>query len=358
MLESCLDFSITFCEAYGLWIMAVLIFLGFVIVIGAKACKIKLSSTVFLWITLIFAVFPIACAFFVFDLNPRHGGYGYAVDNFEVVAQEDNILWGIDYRTTPGGGATGGGGVAIYRVQGLNLDSGTKLFRKLIPYEFKALGDKNHLVWVSTGKEVLGMDLMSGETRITINEQNLMEKFPELAKGVYEYKYNTNTSLVDVVSKDGTSISIDPVANIKIDHAATSLTKSEHDAGNLDTLRRKITFKGDIRQKLTDANGHILNEDLTFLKGEFLLFDKASERALVMSYETLDKKKFVLRYLSLDGKLLWEAKQHDLKVGDFFNSEPRFEKAFLYKDKVIMAFYGFVFSLNVSNGHLNWLTRM
>ncbi len=375
MFISFLDFSIAFFYVYGIWCIFVLMSLFMLLVYAgavAENRKIKedtekyLPRKLFIALILFFVVLPFACWLFVAQINPRYVGYGYSTDNFKVVVQQDNVLWGMNKWTISG---THNRGSGIYRIQGINLDSGKKLFKRLIPYHFKTIGHKNHLVWASTGKDIVGMDISSGETRITINDNNLMKKFPKLARGVYKFSFNPKTSLFDVLSKDGFRISIDPVANTQVNHPVESVTKSIYkidDQGILENLSsisedyaRIIAFdQGNIKQNLLDKNRQALNKDLTFLKGKFLLFDNVASKALIMSYETLDKKEFILRCLSLDGKLLWEAKQHDLKVGDFFNAKPEFEKALFYKDKVIMAFDGFVFSLDSSDGHLNWLTRM
>ncbi len=358
MLEFILDFITTFFDVYGVACFIIATFLGFGISIIAKKIPPKVSMTLILF----FVVLPFTCWIFASQINPRYVGYGYAVKDFKVAVQEDSVLWIINSSWISNYSETGGESEIMYRIQGLNLDSGTKLFRKLIPDEFETLGHKNHLVWASTGKGIIGMDLMTGETRITVNEQNLMGQFPEFAKGVYEYKYNPKTFLIDVISQDGLRISVDPVSNVKVDHPIESATEEHYEVNNYGISKKYeksiISLDRNVRQKLVNQYGDVLNNDLVFLKGKFLLFDEPSSKVLVMSYETLDKKGFILRYLSLDGKLLWQAKQHDLKVGDFFNAEPEFEKALFYKDKVIMAFEGFVFSLDSSDGHLNWLTRM
>jgi outer membrane protein assembly factor BamB len=65
----------------------------------------------------------------------------------------------------------------------------------------------------------------------------------------------------------------------------------------------------------------------------------------------------LIRCVSLDGKLIWEASQENMKVGDFFESEPRFRDSFFYKENLIVGVDGFVFSLNKQTGQLNWVTR-
>ncbi len=353
MIESFLNFTVTLLHVYSVWCIFISIFIGAALwlFIEGRTTKIPLSVSVL-------GVLFILSYLFLNYINPYFTGYGYATDNFEVVAQEDNVIWSMNSWGVSENLAPGGGTEIAYKIQGLTLDSGTKLFRRLIMNKCEVLGNKNHLVWLSINKEIIGMDLMSGKTRITVNEENLMKKFPDLAKGVYQYKFNPKTSLFDVKSKDGLNISIDPVANVKIDHPIERIAENlGYDISKKDK-KNGVTFNGAIKQNMIDQTGHVINKDLTFLAPESILFDEPSGKSIIMSYETLDKKAFILRCLSLDGKLLWEAKQHNLKIGNFLNPEPKFAKAFFYKDKAILAFYGFILSMDVSNGHVNWLMKM
>jgi hypothetical protein len=128
-----------------------------------------------------------------------------------------------------------------------------------------------------------------------------------------------------------------------------------------DSLQKTIvelkTLKG-LRKGLFDNNNHRLNENLFFLDGEFLLFDKSSQVFITLSYETLDKINFILRCISTEGKLIWETKQAKLKVGNFFNKKPILEKSFFYQDNIVYYFTGFAFSLKTNNGEVNWLTKL
>ncbi len=218
MFLSALNFIITFWWVYGFLALILILFIGFASMFAMEALKIKLSFKVFAPFTFVFAVLPFLLFIFVDFINPYLLGLGYTTDNFEVVVHEENVLWGMDDWFLSGGGY---GSVIVYRIQGIDLDTGKKLFRRSIADYFKAQGNKNELVWVSTGEELadlLGIDLKTGQTKITINEKYLIKNFPELSKGVHKYTYNPKTSLVDVISKDGKTLSMDPEKNTKIDH--------------------------------------------------------------------------------------------------------------------------------------------
>jgi hypothetical protein len=223
------------------------------------------------------------------------------------------------------------------------------------------------LMWAYTeekGENVIGMDPASGKVRVTTNEYNLMKRVPEFSNVIYKYSSGSHAPLAAIASKGGLS-ALEEESGLRPEAAGYSSEKApdqktyelnvhKFSAGN----GSAITFSKGEEQRLLDDKGNVLNSELTFYSGKFLLFDERAEKLIILSYATPENKEFILRYLSSDGKLVWEAKQSDLKVGDLFNSEPNFEKVFIYKDKLIFSFDGFVFSLDSFNGQLNWLTRM
>lgn len=359
MLTPLFDFLISVFWAYGLWLFFAIIPLYFVGMILIEEKKIVIPPKYSIAAAALFLGLPFVIFLFLFILNPYFLGYGYATDNFEVVAREDNVLWGVNYWILPGGEGTGSS--ISYRVQGLDLDGGKIYFRRIMPDFFEVLGQKDGTVWVSNGHDVLGVDIKTGMTKVTVNEKTLMLRFPELSAGVHEYKLNTQTMLFDVTSKLGAKISVDPLSGTKVEPSPKPEDNERYEM--LDTVitenyQTHMALKGDTVQKLTDGTGKIINDDVNFLEGRFILHDRNSGDAVVLSYETLDKKEFILRGFSMDGKLRWEAKQSRLGVGDIFIPAPEFETAFFYKDKAIIAFDGFVVSLDKSTGKLNWSTRM
>lgn len=362
MFTPLMDFLVTVCWVIGIWAILVLIPVIMTCVIVVEEKKLKLPQKVYIAFTAAFVVIPMVCAFFVGLINPYFFAFGYATDNFEVVANEENVLWGMDYWILPGGGDAGGGSSIVYRVQGLNLDDGRKMFRRPIADLFEVHGQNDGLVWASADHhELVGIDIKTGQTRVIVNEEYLTKNFPELAEGVHEYRYNPETRLVDVVSKIGTKISVDPVKKIKVEPNPKEESAERYemyDSGISENYRTILTLQGDTVEKLADGEGNILNDDVTFLEGKFILHDRASGRVVILSYATLDKNEFIVRSFTEKGELLWETGQSELGVGDIFIPHPRFEKALYYQGNAIVAFDGFVMSLDKSTGKPNWVSRM
>lgn len=293
-------------------------------------------------------------------INRHYFGYGYSTNGIAIVAHEDNALWSLDFHGSSGAG-TGAESSVVYRIQGIDLTNGEKLFKKLVPHYLEVEGNSNRLVWVKIQDGLLGMDIFTGKTTRTINEKVLMEAIPQLSNGVYEYKYNSKTLLLDIVSKDDLKLSVDPSTLQRVENsleANGSLRVREHSI--YDGKDRKIIEfeRNSEREKLIGKDGQEIVTDLFFLKGRFLAIDTLSQRIFTTSYETLDENRFLIRCVTPNGKLQWESNQDELEVGDFFERQPKFKSSFLYRDALIVVFDGFVFSLNPANGHRNWLTRI
>ncbi len=365
-MSSVFNYIITFFEVYGIACMIGVLFVFFIgLWIGTaienrkkkEDLKKPITKGGLIKIVLIMAV-PVCCTLFITNVNPNYFGYGYANDDFSADLHEGNLLWGIDeYRTSSGKSRT----VVIYRIQCLDLKTGKRQFKKLIDDDLKIEGKTPHIVWATIDEELTGLDINTGKAIKTINKKTLQQTIPGLSGGVHEYKYNQKTSLIDIVSEEGEELSIDPATGLKVISPAEKDNRAEMDKKYIsDTSGTRIItlYNEGERQRLGNENKEVINKGLFFLKGQFIQYDTLLKQAFTFSYEKLDETNFIIRALSLGGKLLWEAKQDTLKIGDFFESQPRFLNAFFYEEALIVVTDGFVFSLNKANGNLNWLTRM
>jgi hypothetical protein len=356
-----LDNLITFLKIYG-----VACFLGLTFVFVASYYILhdrvkKLPK--FVNISLIILLLAIPSLLFIFSsiINPNYLGYGYSINGFEVVAHQDNVLWSQDYYVTSGGKF---GSSAQYRIQALNLNNGQKLFNKLSSNKFKIQGSSNHNVWMNTDKEIIGLDIQTGKVTTTINEQNLIQAIPELSSGIYEINFNKKTSFIDIKSKDGLDLTVNPATLKKViiqekQEADAAILKIDDQCIHYPSGERILTLdrQGE-RQTLEDGNKKKLNQDLFFLGGKFLQIDTVAKIAIILSNETLEKTNYLIRCVSLQGKLIWEGKQDILKIKDFYNPNPSYKMSFIYNNDLILAFDGFIISLKLSNGEVNWRARL
>jgi hypothetical protein len=142
---------------------------------------------------------------------------------------------------------------------------------------------------------------------------------------------------------------------------------------DLDEVRTvKLTGKNSDGKlvQLFSNKGHLLNEALNFIYGTFLYNLPDTKQFLVLSYETTDKSNFIINCISSeDFTLKWQLKQNALDANDFFTKDNvtqtrryNYTATMEYPDVVgqsfVFAIQGFVFSVDLASGKLNWKTRL
>lgn len=302
-----------------------------------------------------------AVLIFMGILNPTIFGYGLIQDDFKFIAVQGNVLWGEDSILM--GDGDGGISSEMYRIYGVDLDKGTRVFRNFMGPNFDILGIKNGWVWAKRDKNLVGYDFATGGQKVLLNEQTITKYSPKLEKGVFSYNLNPKTLLVDVTTKDGTEISIDPSADfisssVAVDHEND--LEIEDTRIIRDNYAELFALSDAAKKQLMDGQGHVLNDQLFFLDGKFLQYDEKTQRVFITSSTSLDvnDRGYVLRSLSLNGDLMWELKDSDLEESNFYNIEPRPDAAVIYKDQLILAAGNVLFSLNISDGHVKWKTQI
>ena len=133
---SVFEYSITFLEEYGIWCILGLVscFFAWIWIKTAmesrkgKDDKKKVVTKAMLIKTVGIMFIPFFCWLFVAEINPSYFGYGYSTNGIDVLAKEDSTLWLSDYYTRSTGGQ---GSYCTYRIQGINLNDGTRAFKKL-----------------------------------------------------------------------------------------------------------------------------------------------------------------------------------------------------------------------------------
>jgi hypothetical protein len=411
MIISIVQFAITFIREYGIVCFFTVLFGVGAIIFYMQDKKGLLTRKLTVGISTVIAI-SLLTYFFISYINPNYTCMGYSTKNFIVLKQEGNVLACLDDFSSTGGKF---GGHTICRLQGLNLNDGKILYQKSTKSYHELIGYQNNIVWMQSvyvGLDVKGFNLETGAMQATVDDDYLMAEFSDLATGIYTCKYNIATEQFDVVSKDARHISIDALANKKVEDTVAKITPCIHylvtdneikDAYNnlkkanetaikrehLDSIRDKqlqsnltyaeldaeyeklpdngykeyaesfISLRGNERQKLYDQDGKLLNKELDFLKPHFILYDSLTKNVFILSYKTLDKLEFTINCVSsTNGKLIWAANKNELKIGDFFTKDPEYITAFIYNHNPIFVFEGFVISLNKDNGEVNWLRRM
>lgn len=410
MINNILNFLVTFVGEYSIVCFFGVIFIGGGILLfkGDKKGLLTRKTSIGAAIVIVISLFTYC---FISYINPNYTCIGFSTKNFEVIKQQDNILACIDDF-----GSTNGKSLSrtIYRLQGLDLNTGKILYQTSGDNYFNLLGQQNEIAWYQSAYkkiDITGINIKTGKVFLLVNEDYLVKIFPELQAGVYTCAFNKNTQLFDIESKDAKHVSANLINNKRNDSTKTviklahySIIKSEIKNNlknyisqnytkiqreHLDSIRDKqlktnltyaeldaeyekladngykqyaesfISLRGKDRQQLYNQNGELLNKELDFLQGEFILYDSIAKNVFVLSYKTLDKFEFTVSCVSsITGKLIWYVNNTNLNIGDFFTNYPKYTSSFFYNRHAIFTFEGFVVSLNKNNGAINWHKRI
>jgi|GEM_PF-6570366 len=296
-------------------------------------------------------------------LNPTLFGFGYIQDDFKKIALKGNILWAEDSLLM--GDGEGGSEESMYRIHAVDLDNGKELFRKPMGDMFHLIGMKGNLAWVQKENDIVGLDFLSGDEKIVLNEKSLMKYSPKLTSGIFKFELNPETLKVEVTAKDGTEVTIDPSEDSGSSQLSTGALEDDNGYQIEDDYISKndtqlFSLTDAAKRQLADGQNHVLNNDLGFLNGRFLSYDPITQRVFILSYPTLDEKNkdFIVRCLSSQGDLLWEIKSSDLDNNYLINPYPWPGLGFVYQDQFILNDGDLVVSLNISDGKVHWQTRM
>lgn len=333
---------------YPYWSLAILLGAAFLSLFLSS--KSKFFGKFFVKLASFLIIILLAVLIFINLLNPLFFGYGY-VEQTKQIYLADNILVGIDYLIF--GGNDGGLGTESYRIHGINLDNGTKIYRRLVGEKFQFQGLNKGIIWVMQDKNLIGYNLITANPQIIINAQILEQKFPIFSQGIANFELNQEDFTLLVKTKDGFEYFLQPLTMTIVD-------KSPSPVQVVSTYPdlQDFALNNQIRKQLTRFD-QIINQNLFFIEGEIINIDSFSQKLIVKSYETTDKKDFILSVLSFEGKLLWQLRRNNLIPKDFFyQGNEDLTQAVFYANNLILAIGGTIVSVNAEDGKIYWQTRL
>ncbi|MFH1347954.1 MAG: hypothetical protein ABIH22_04615 [Candidatus Margulisiibacteriota bacterium] len=76
------------------------------------------------------------------------------------------------------------------------------------------------------------------------------------------------------------------------------------------------------------------------------------KKAIILGYETTENKHFILTCINFSGKKQWQIRQEQVGTEAF-----KLQYSAKYKDNLILVIGGYVLSIDVKTGKINWKTR-
>jgi hypothetical protein len=319
---------------------------------------------------------PFALAMISAMINPIYWGYGKpeAVDkisfmNGKLYVQDFIASYGTRYAS----------GDAYSRIHILDPETGTKKIRFLVGNDADLKGLHGDSLCVTRYDNAAYFSIKDGHQFVEYNRETLPKLFPELSSGVDNFMWGDYRSVMEISAlngtnwnlylKSGTIYSTDKKKNDNENHPYIGTNEiSIHereiriDDQPGDDVLLKLDGQNENQHKLYIMNKQdsILNPDLFFLDGRPVVLDLKDSCFFILHYETLEKKKFLITCMSMDGKRkIWEMKQQDYNANfdcseyslPQVGSDEKSGKLFFSIDKEI-------FAVNMKDGKLLWRTKL
>jgi len=329
-------------------------------------------------------IFYIICSVICFSLfisitwiNNSILGLG-KVNHFRKALIHKNILFASDYivEGSGTGGIRGSGGGKKYfhwRLHGLNLDTGKKIFRVFPNQSYqKIAGFTNELFIIERGRARFGMDLpyqadnyiaydiQTGDEKFMLSEQFLEKNNPTFANLINGFTFKNEHFIV--TSKDGEEFTLNnfnfklspiPLDSTKVFQPSNFMAEEEVDEGDTFTNLHGLKFSGDIRKQILDEKGNILNKKNFFIDGGFLQAFLNKKIITILSYTATDHSETIISGVFYNGKLAWQITElKNLSI------EGSYSFSFIYNENLILIIGGTVLAIDPETGTINWRTDL
>jgi hypothetical protein len=301
-------------------------------------------------------------------------GFGY-VDKF--IANTNSNKWiclvseGTFRMHMKGGGKTVGN-----RLYLLDSKTGDKIYRTVIGDFSKVIRLQGDTLLYQSGHSAFVLyNVRKNMPVATLDAETLPVQLKEFSMGVEDCSYDKETRSIKASAKDGKIYYIDPFsmkaqATNPVPDKAGKKLRFESQFIQLDSIH-SISLKNkdsdDKLLQLVDKGGKAVTSEGDFLYAEFVANATKLNRFVVLSYETTDKSNFILTCISHDYKVLWKIKQSELGASDFFSKKmeagkyannPTIDFPKVLDESLIFTIQGFVFSVDLNTGKVNWKTRL
>ena len=298
-------------------------------------------------------------------------GYGFSDTLMPVGLRGDVMLFQSVFETDDS---------STYKLHGVNLETGKKLFRRSfrnLNLVGKLEAWNGDLVWINPSKgmvhprsdEIIALSSTTGKTVFEL-ERNTLRKKSGLKAEISKIGSFTGDNTIIIQTKDGRWTEVDPVKLTVLreqDYPVTSTNPpSDFKIKKIDCTSTALVMdtvwrlEGDTRMQLQfdePGDDRVAGAPgMVFIKGCLIPAFLDRNRILIMSWEDTDKKHFLFHSFSVEGKLIWRLQGRDME-------EHGIQNAWLslltrHRGNLILLMGGYVVSINIDNGNINWMLRL
>ena len=274
-----------------------------------------------------------------------------------------------------------GGNWDEYRLHVLNANTGEQISRKFYKdiYDIGAIHGDTMLLY-SYWHFIL-VDIKTNNEIKTISKEYLQSKFTELSLGIESMNYSKRDFdvyaplVITITSKTAKTYYYEPFSDKLLSEELTRTPASltyylkdkeiySKDAKNNEERMVSLDYtKGSNKIKHLKFTDEALNNSseitkLDLLEPQIIALFFEQKTFVVVSYETTDKLNFILHAISLEGKEKWTIKQSELNLTDKYTIDPKLDAAINYSHNLIFSCGGFVVSMDINTGKVNWKKRV
>lgn len=306
-------------------------------------------------------------------VNPMYWGFGPPTAVREITFTDGKCLV-VDHILTMGSKTDDG--TPCSRVHVIDPKTGEKKLRFTLGEDADLVGVHGDTLVVARYSDAIGYSISDGHQYVTYSTETLPGLFPELSTGISNMMWGDQDRIMELTVNNGKQYNL---------YLTTGKLYPANDGGT-DTAHYRPTGKLYIDDRvikrddeqwgttvveidgkngnqyemfLQNSNDSVLNDKLAFLDAHPIALCPDSS-IIILSYETLEHKQFLLTSVSLDGqKVNWTIHQSQYNAKYAYNDYEKPQAGYSAKDNTLCFAVGTTaYCVDAATGKLLWQTTL
>jgi hypothetical protein len=306
-------------------------------------------------------------------VNPTYWGYG-SPDGVEEIHFESGKFIVIDYIMTMGSRTDDG--YPCSRVHIIDPKTGEKKMRFTVGDDARFVGIHGDTLTVTRYNDAVLFSAKDGHQIAVYSTETLPQYFPELSSGINSLMWGGSSTVMEMTAQNGSYWNLFLTSGMLYPSDANRALPDEPHTNHFfienEEIRRDdenpydafISLEGEGENQhqlfITDRHDSILNKNLMFLDGVPVAVNEHDSCFVILHYQTLEKQKFILTCVSLDGKkVLWAVQQSQFNSKFSFSEYTVPQVGYNQEDNTLCFWIDkTVYCLDGTDGKLLWQTEL